>query len=219
MANKESFVGSSTPSSECILKENHTQHPFSKPNNLKKRLRKCKKKKSVSFSDQSPQSPDNLSSVSTLTGTESLRHPYSESDGDSDIETYRIKSILRGKSPIVYVKGETIPNSKEITPVKLEKKDDEEALETDKGLNVDPLQCDTKTDTLNNLTDEGESPSKKCKAELDEGDFTTETQNQSDEETIFHKESTKAEDDVIIPSPPSDQTSSENDKQTTNGIN
>ena len=52
-------------------------------------------------------SPDGLSNVSTLTGTESVQHPFSDSEGDSDIENYRIKSILRGKTPLVYVKGET----------------------------------------------------------------------------------------------------------------
>lgn len=40
-----------------------------------------------------------------MTGTESVQHPFSDSDGDSDIENYRIKSILRGKTPLVYVKG------------------------------------------------------------------------------------------------------------------
>lgn len=53
-----------------------------------------------------PVSPGSGSCVSTITGTESAHRPFSDSDCESGCEGYRIKSIIRGRPPVVYVKGE-----------------------------------------------------------------------------------------------------------------
>ena len=93
LADKESFVVT-PPTEDSALKESDPTHPFPKKSMS---TRKHDNKSATPFTDDTPLSPDSLSNVSTLTGTESVQHPFSDSDGDSDIENYRIKSILRGK--------------------------------------------------------------------------------------------------------------------------
>jgi len=203
----------SSPAADCILKETHPQHPFSKANSKNKRSRKGRKK-NVSFSDRhSPESLDNLSSVSTVTGTESVRHPHSGSDGDSDVETYRIKSILRGKPPVVYVKGEALQKSTEpITSNEPEEKD-EKTLET-----LDSIQSITQNSV--NMMDEGESPVKKLKSEESATEQGVDTTNadmiskEPDEEiSELPEESTKIDDEGMSLCPSNENISSEKEKE------
>ena len=141
LADKESFVVS-PPTEDSALKESDPNHPFPKKTPITTKQQQHNHRKSVSFTDDSPLSPDSLSNVSTLTGTESVQHPFSDSDGDSDIENYRIKSILRGKTPLVYVKGEATPTKDSpASTVKTEKKNNiankEEVTDEDQNLKTD----------------------------------------------------------------------------------
>ncbi|XP_057297259.1 ubiquitin carboxyl-terminal hydrolase BAP1-like [Hydractinia symbiolongicarpus] len=91
LAYKESFLSTSEASS--ALKPNLDDHPF---------LRKTGKK--VAF-DSSPISPVSSGS-STVSASEIAGHAFSDSE-DSCVETYRIKSIMRGKMKgAVFVYGE-----------------------------------------------------------------------------------------------------------------
>lgn len=141
LADKESFVVS-PPTEDSALKESDPNHPFPKKTPITTKQQQRNHSKSVSFTDDSPLSPDSLSNVSTLTGTESVQHPFSDSDGDSDIENYRIKSILRGKTPLVYVKGEATPTKDSpASTVKTEKKNNiankEEVTDEDQNLKTE----------------------------------------------------------------------------------
>jgi len=142
LADKESFVISPLVN-DASLKESDPLHPFPKKSKSGKR-----NKKSVSFSDESPLSPDNFSNVSTITGTESVTHPLSDSDGDSDIESYRIKSILRGKSPWVYVKGEESPKKDSSKDLKIE---EEDAPKTETEIENEPSKSDMEIGILENV--------------------------------------------------------------------
>ena len=79
------------------MKTNHPDHPFAHTS-------ECRKSKRVSFNERS-KSPFSSCS-STLTGTESPLHPFSDSE-DSCVDTYRVKSLMREtmKGP-VYVYGD-----------------------------------------------------------------------------------------------------------------
>ena len=111
--------------------------------------------KKVSFGDR-PYSPESSCS-STLTGLESPSHLYSDSE-DSCVETYRIKSVLRGemKGP-VYVYGSSVETNSDVKT--------EESFLTDQDSNKTDLSDEQYKRKSTNILN---SP------QLNEGSFSSE---------------------------------------------
>lgn len=168
LAGKETFV--TDASTVDILKTSDPNHPFPERKLLR---RKRKAGKSVSFVDRNtsgPLSPQSTSS-STLTGQESESRMFSDSE-DGSVNTYRIKSMMRGKAPVVYVYGEM---NEQIT----DKKCDESILQKQTtDLKSDSCKLEDKED-IKGIKTENDTENK--------NDVVT-----SDEPTI-KKESTKEE--------------------------
>jgi len=148
LANKESFV--SNPQKTGILKSKSDASSLSAPIKRKSDAMSTEEDplspKKVSFHSR-PSSPlSSLSASSTITGIESPTHPFSDSE-DSSVETYRVKSILRGemKGP-VYVYGE-------ITEETSFKSEDDDSVMTDSNTIIAPqIEGSTSVTTKDSLS-------------------------------------------------------------------
>lgn len=109
------------------MKQTDAQHPFPE----RKLSTRKRKSKTVSFTtDNRPLSPKSHSS-STITGNQSELVLFSDSDSES-IDAYRIKSMMRGNGPVVYVYGTGADTESNNDPVVAAQDGEQSKDQTDK---------------------------------------------------------------------------------------